>query len=232
MRLFHIVLLVVAYHTCIHALTHDTISIKTPQSRTTTKKLIRTESTNLDSIDGKVGTEERASPSKLLDIDKKTWSMVKFDNKLSNKIWAAAGKNPEKLFKYFRLDRAGENIDEKRKIIHWFRFARDYRAAKGIHWLPDYKIYSILSGTSEAKRALLFQSLKEIPDVKDLATIMQNYQFKLWIDRGEIPGTVATMMRIPKSKPLNTEFNPSYKILEDFTKEFTGKKLTRSTTMR
>ncbi|OWZ24258.1 Avirulence (Avh) protein [Phytophthora megakarya] len=98
----------------------------------------------------------------------------------------------------------------------------------GIHAIP---VLTILSGTSEAKRTLLFQSLKEIPDVKDLATIMQNYQFKLWIDRGEIPDTVAKMMRIPKSKPLNTEFNPSYKILEDFTKEFTGKKLTRSTTM-
>ncbi|OWZ24261.1 Avirulence (Avh) protein [Phytophthora megakarya] len=210
------------FNTCINALNRDGVSLNTPPSRTTTKKLIRTESTNLDNIDGKVRGEERASPSKLLDIDKKTWSIVKFDNKLSSKIWAAAGKNPEKLFKYFRLDRAGENIDEKRKIIHWFRFARDYRAAKGIHWLPDYKIYSILSGTSEAKRALLFQSLKEIPDVKDLAAIMQNYQFKFWIDRGETPDTVAKMLRIPKSKPLNTEFNPSYKILEDFAKEFTG----------
>ncbi|OWY99084.1 Avirulence (Avh) protein [Phytophthora megakarya] len=182
--------------------------------------------------------EERVnaqSVSKLLDIDKKTLSFVKFDNKLSNKMWAAIGKNPEKLFKTFHLDRAGENIDEKRKIIHWFRFARDYRAAQGTHWLPDYKIYSILSGTSEAKRALLFQSLKEILDVKDLATIMQHYQFKLWIGRGETSGTVAKIMGIPNRKPLNTEFNPSYKVLEDFTKEFignSGKKLTRSTTMR
>ncbi|OWZ09253.1 Avirulence (Avh) protein [Phytophthora megakarya] len=173
--------------------------------------------------------------SKLLDIDKKTLPFVKFDNKLSARIWAVMDRDPEKLFKKFRLDRAGENIDEKRKIIHWFLFARYYRAAQGIHWLPDYKIYSILEGTSEAKRAILFQSLKEIPDVKNLATIMQNYQFKLWIGRGETPGTVANIMGISYRKPLNTEFNPSYKVLEDFTKEFIGnpgKKLTRRTTMR
>ncbi|OWZ02125.1 Avirulence (Avh) protein [Phytophthora megakarya] len=210
MRMLLIVLLMAIFHTRINAipaLSHDAISIPSPT--TTTKKLLRTESTNLDSIDDETENEERAGPSKLLDIDKKTWSIVKFDNKV-----------------------AGGNIDEKRKIIHWFRFARDYRAAQGTHWLPDSKIYSILSGTSEAKRALLFQSLKEIPDVKDLATIMQNYQFKLWISRGEIPGTVAKKLGIPKSKPLNTEVNPSYEILEDFTKEFTGNKLTRSTTMR
>ncbi|OWZ20319.1 Avirulence (Avh) protein [Phytophthora megakarya] len=154
--------------------------------------------TSLDSFDGKVGEEERGGVSKLLDIDKKTWSIVKFDNKWSSKLWAAMGKTPKGLFKHFRLDGAGEKIDEKRKIIQWFRYAQDYRVAKGTYWLPDFEIYSILSGTSEAKRALLFQSLKEIPDLKDLATIMQNYQFKLWIDRGESPRTVAKMLGFPK----------------------------------
>ncbi|POM63674.1 Avirulence protein (Avh) [Phytophthora palmivora] len=209
---------------------------------TTTKKYLRSTETqvaNLADTGDSLNNEERVNVqgvSKLADLDKTTWKLRKMDMSLSNKLWVKTEWDPFSVFKYFHLDRAGEKIDEKKRIIQWFWFATEYRAAKGIHWLPDYKIYSILkkSKASEAKLAVLFESLRDIPRVKTLAETMQKYQFQLWKDRGYNPVTVANLLGIPNRGPLKTEFDPRYKVLEDFSELFSGNgnKLKRSTTIR
>ncbi|POM77807.1 Avirulence protein (Avh) [Phytophthora palmivora] len=209
---------------------------------TTTKRFLRTtksQAANFADTGDSSNNEERVNVqgvSKLADLDKTTWKLRKFDMYLSNKGWVKMGKDPLWLFKYFHLDRAGEKIDEKKRIIQWFWFATEYRATKGIRWLPDYEIHSILgqSGASEAKLAVLFESLRDIPRVKALAETMQKYQFQLWKDQGHNPTTVAKLLGIPNRGPLKTEFDSRYKILESFTKAYTGDagtKLKRSTTI-
>ncbi|POM77685.1 Avirulence protein (Avh) [Phytophthora palmivora] len=209
---------------------------------TTTKRYLRTTETqvaNLADTRDSSNNEDRVNVqgvSKLADLDKATWKLRKFDMSLANKGWVKLEWDPLWLFKYFRLDRAGEKIDEKKRIIQWFWFATEFRAAKGIRKLPDYEIHSILkkSGASEAKLAVLFESLRDIPRVKALAETMQKYQFQLWKDKGHNPITVAKLLGISNRGPLKTEFDPRYKVLEDFSKLFSGNgnKLKRSTTIR
>ncbi|ETN16933.1 hypothetical protein PPTG_06024 [Phytophthora nicotianae INRA-310] len=161
--------------------------------------------------------------SKLADLDKATWKLRKMDMKLSNKVWIRGGKDPDDMLKYFRLGLAGAKIDENKKVIQWFRFVKDYRNAKGQHWFPDYTIYEVLATktrASESKLAELFAALTHIPDVKNLAGIMQNYQFRLWVSRKETPTTVAAKFGIPFRAPVGTERDSRIDILDAFTKVF------------
>ncbi|KAG2910204.1 hypothetical protein PC116_g15418 [Phytophthora cactorum] len=104
--------------------------------------------------------------------------------KLSNKLWIHWGKNPNDVFQYLKISKAGAKLDESKKFIQWFRFVKDYRDKKGARWFLDYEIYrSLLKVAPEAKIATALQSLKDIKDLKNLAEIVQNYQFKLWVGR-------------------------------------------------
>lgn len=72
----------------------------------------------------------------------------------------------------------------------------------------------------ESELATLFQSLKQIPDVKNLAETMQNYQFRLWISQREKPDNIAAVLGIPNGTPIKTEADSRYEILKDFTAMF------------
>ncbi|POM71425.1 Avirulence protein (Avh) [Phytophthora palmivora] len=177
-------------------------------SAITTKRFLRTTKTqvaNLADTRDSSNNEDRVNVqgvSKLADLDKATWKLRKMDMSLANKFWVKTEWDPLWLFKHFRLDRAGEKIDEKKRIIQWFWYATEYRMANGIRKLPGAEIYSILgqSGASEAKLAVLFQSLRDIPRVKALAETMQKYQFQLWKDQGNNPITVAKLLGISNQK--------------------------------
>ncbi|OWY95489.1 Avirulence (Avh) protein [Phytophthora megakarya] len=140
---------------------------------------------------------------------------------IANKIWASTKKDPELLFKLFGLHKAGDQIDEKKRVIQWFRYATYYRAENGINNLPDEQIYTILkkSEASEAKLAALFQSLKDIDDVKTLATTMQRYQFKRWIDQDSIPESIrnaAQNILFRNQVSLGTDNAQTYKIAKEY----------------
>ncbi|OWZ11205.1 RxLR effector protein [Phytophthora megakarya] len=138
---------------------------------------------------------------------------------LSNKLLIFIREKPEKVFNIrFGLGKAGDNIDEQRKIIQWFRYARDYRAKLGDDRLSEEKIYDILAKTSEAKRSILFQSLKDIPDVKDLATATQKYQIQLWVNQNREASWVAKTLEIALRKRVERDTKPMYSILEEFIK--------------
>ncbi|OWY93731.1 RxLR effector protein [Phytophthora megakarya] len=214
---FIVLLVVVTFNfsfSATSALNQDAISKNTPSSQSQT-----TRPAGNDESEG--GEERGIAPgtSKLLDLDKKTFSLVKFDNLLSNKLLILIREKPEKVFNIrFGLGKAGDNIGEKRKIIQWFRYARDYRAKLGDDQLPEAKIYDILAKTSETKRAMLFQSLKDIPDVKDLATAMQKYQIQLWVNQNREASWVANTLEIALRKRVKRDTNPMYSILEEFMK--------------
>ncbi|OWZ02106.1 RxLR effector protein [Phytophthora megakarya] len=200
-------------------------------SATTTKRSLRTQEAGVvkpAGVQGGADDEQRVNTealSKLAGLDKKTGLIHKADM-ITNKVWAVTKKDPERLFKVFGLQKAGAQIDEKKSVIQWFRYAVDYRATKGTDKLSDAKIYSILekSKASEAKLAALFQSLKDIDDVKTLATTMQSYQFKRWKDKLHTPDTVAEMLlgivrpSHRKGVYLRTEYDQKYKIVEEFAK--------------
>lgn len=209
-------------------------SINAPERAAIKKRFLR--SFIAANVDGNDNDEERAGAqelSKLAQLDKTTWKLRKVDMKLSNKIWISWGKDPDYIFKYLKLIKTGEKIDETKKVIQWFRFVKDYRSAKGEGWFPDYRIYTLLlKAAQESNLATLFQSLKQIPDVKSLAETMQKYQFKRWIDLGNNPVSIVKLLGIPNRARLATEHDSRYDILMKFTKMYQAeKKLVRSATM-
>ncbi|KAG2952493.1 hypothetical protein PC118_g25076 [Phytophthora cactorum] len=137
--------------------------------------------------------------------------------KLSNKLWIHWGKNPNDVFQYLKISKAGAKLDESKKFIQWFRFVKDYRDKKGAHWFVDYEIYhSLLKVAPEAKIATILQSLKDIKDLKNLAEIVQNYQFKLWVGRKETPDSIASLFGIQNRGPMGAERDPSARALQMF----------------
>ncbi|OWZ16111.1 Avirulence (Avh) protein [Phytophthora megakarya] len=227
-------LFAIAICACVNALsvfeqetTSKTASLKHSLiSAITTKRSLRTQEghvVNPSGIHSGVGDEERVntgSLSKLAGLDKKTGLIHKVDM-ITNKVWASTKKDPERLFKLFGLHNAGNKIDEKKRVIQWFRYAVDYRATKGTDKLSDAKIYTILkkSEASEAKLAALFQSLKDIDDVKTLATTMQSYQFKRWIDQDSIPESIrnaAQNILFRNQVSLGTDNAETYKIAQEY----------------
>ncbi|KAE9282632.1 hypothetical protein PR003_g27354 [Phytophthora rubi] len=100
--------------------------------------------------------------------------------------------------------------------MQWFRFVDGYRAKWGTGRFPDYQIYDLLlTKVPEAKLATVFQSLKQIPDLKTLAESMQNYQLKLWVSRHETPDSVTKILKLPHTSPL-IERGPNDEILSAF----------------
>ncbi|EGZ09502.1 hypothetical protein PHYSODRAFT_288434 [Phytophthora sojae] len=173
--------------------------------------------------------------SRLADIDRKTWKMRKLDMKLAEKTWISIGWDPVEIFKYFNRFNAWANIENSKRTIQWFRFTKAYRAKKGVGSFPDYEIYHLLrSKVPEEKLALALESLKQIPDVKNLAETVQNYQLKLWVDRKETRTSIAKLLGIPHSPTMVTERGPKDEILSHFSNILLGseKKLTRSTSIR
>ncbi|KAG3141129.1 hypothetical protein PI126_g15644 [Phytophthora idaei] len=81
----------------------------------------------------------------------------------------------------------------------------------------DYEIYhSLLEVAPEAKIATALQSLIDIKDLKNLAEIVQNYQFKLWVGRKETPDSIASLFGIQNRGPMGTERDPSAGALQMF----------------
>ncbi|OWZ15866.1 RxLR effector protein [Phytophthora megakarya] len=139
------------------------------------------------------------------------------------------------FFVRLRLSRARHDIDKNKKIIQWFRYINEYRRVWGENMFSNKKMYGTLKfSIPEANLALMLQSMDDIQDVQELAKIMKSHLYKMWKDGKKTPDTIAQFLKIPNSKPMNTEFDPRYKILEEFTEVFNGengKKLIRSNTM-
>ncbi|GMF56179.1 unnamed protein product [Phytophthora fragariaefolia] len=160
--------------------------------------------------------------SKLAEADNKVWKLRKLDMKLSEILWIKMGKDPKYLFNTFeQLHNTWAKIDSNKKTVQWFRFVKAFRAKKGTGRFPDYDIYSLLrTKVPEEKLAVVFESLKQIPDVKSLAETMQQYQFRLWIDRKETPASIGNLLGIRVA--LRTERGPKDDILSSFTKMYRG----------
>ncbi|EGZ27011.1 hypothetical protein PHYSODRAFT_284043 [Phytophthora sojae] len=181
--------------------------------------------------------EERVSSgawvSRLAELDKKTSKFQKLDMQLAQKVWIYNGKNPKFMFKYLDIFNTWAKIDNSKRTIQWFRFTKAFRDKKGAGSSPNYDIYTLLrSKVPEDKLAITFESLKQIPDVRNLAETMQNYQLKLWIDQKETPTSIRRLLGIPHSTALKTERGRKDEILSTFIKMYNGgSKMTRSTTI-
>ncbi|OWZ12474.1 RxLR effector protein [Phytophthora megakarya] len=221
-----IVLLVATIFLNTSALNHGALKGSNPKSPlssvTTMQRFLKIEPTNNtgDEEDG-----ERAGAQgvvKLVDLDAKTGKFENFNNWLVSKYWTATGADPWNVFRVLRLGKAKDRIGEKKNIIWWFRFVQDYRTRKGLSSFRDYQMFSILnkSGASEAKLALLFQSLKDIEDVRPLATSMQTFQFQYWKNRQRYtPDTVRNIL-LSNHNALDAASDSRYKIISSFEKSF------------
>ncbi|EGZ14932.1 hypothetical protein PHYSODRAFT_250186 [Phytophthora sojae] len=115
------------------------------------------------------------------------------------------------------------NIDNSKRTIQWFRFTKAFRDKKGTGSFTDYQIYRLLSTkVPEEKLALVFESLKQIPDLKSLAETMQNYQIRLWVSSREDPSSIRTLLGVPHSSIMTAERGPRDDIIDAFTKIYSG----------
>ncbi|GMF33549.1 unnamed protein product [Phytophthora fragariaefolia] len=163
--------------------------------------------------------------SRLAEADNKVWKLQKFDMKLSEKIWFMMRKDPKDLFKTFDIVyNTWKKIDRSKRTVQWFRFVKTYRAKYGGGSFTEYDMYTLLrTKVPDEKLAIVFESMKQIPDLKSLAETMQKYQLQLWIDRGETPISIRKMLGIPHSVALTTEQGPKDEILSLFTKMYTSR---------
>lgn len=172
--------------------------------------------------------DERAIEfTKLAKLDDALWRIRKLDMKLSRQMWIHNNNSPEEVFNRLRLSKLGIDIDESRKTIQWFRFVNDYRAARGSEEFSDYLIYEILKRKgmlSEAKIADLFQALAHLPDLKNLAEMVQNFQYRVWIAERKTPADVARMLmvRISGPRPIDIPADPRYTILDAYKKVYSS----------
>ncbi|KAE8972461.1 hypothetical protein PR001_g26602 [Phytophthora rubi] len=240
MRMQCLLLLVLALF-CVgsHAAEALVRSEQATSSAATTRLLRSHEAADVEDTGNAItaGGEERAPNgayvSRLAEADRKVWGIRKLDMMATQRRWIRNGKDPEYVFDVFNMIHSWAKIEKSKKTAQWFRFVEGYRAKWGTGSFPDYQIYNLLkTEVPEAKLATVFESLKQIPDLKTLAETMQNYQLKLWVSRGETPVTVARKLDIPHPSPLN-ERGPNDDILSAFTAMYKNdhKTLTRSATI-
>ncbi|KAF4131271.1 hypothetical protein GN958_ATG19526, partial [Phytophthora infestans] len=137
----------------------------------------------------------------------------KLDMKLSRKMWIHFGKDSENVFNLLRLSKLEYKFDESKKTIQWFD--------SGDEEFSDYLIDADLSRKgklSEVKMAELFQALAHVPDLKNLAEIVQNVQYKVWITKHKTPADIADMLmvRLSGPRPTDTSVHPRYTIISAY----------------
>ncbi|OWY99485.1 RxLR effector protein [Phytophthora megakarya] len=101
-------------------------------------------------------------------------------NQMMNEVWLKNKQTPEEVFKILNL-RDGPLDVENKVFLDWLRYTEFYRAEKGINSFSELQTMHYLLETVpmiEAKYGAVFQTLKEIPELKKLAESMQTSLFQ------------------------------------------------------
>ncbi|OWY94092.1 Avirulence (Avh) protein [Phytophthora megakarya] len=177
-----------------HITSKTTALTRSFDTAATTKRSLRTtktEAVTLPGTDDGIYSEERVNfQGVATGLSEKIKKLLQ---KLSNMFYRIRGKTPSDVINSLLASRNWVG-NENKKLIKWFRFAKSYRKAKGI---SDGEIYALLKPIQiqrESQLATLFQSMKSIPDLKNMGETMQMYQFKLWKDRGETLKSVKKLL--------------------------------------
>ncbi|KAG3024821.1 hypothetical protein PC128_g8719 [Phytophthora cactorum] len=109
--------------------------------------------------------------------------MSKTSHKTMNTVWLQSRETPEEVFKILRLAKAPMGaFDETPELVQWLRYIKMYRDHIKESVFSDAQIVRFLTEAKPLRSgwefATLFQSLKDVPDLKKLAENMQTYQFR------------------------------------------------------
>ncbi|KAE9350333.1 hypothetical protein PF008_g6494 [Phytophthora fragariae] len=138
------------------------------------------------------GGEERgvdgAWVSKLAQLDQEMWIFKTWDLQVAVKFYLKIGNTPKDVFRIIGSRSSWAKMDTNKRATMWFRFTNAYRAKNGAGSFPDYEIYQLLrTKVPEENLALALEGLKQIPDVKNLAEVVQKYQFQVWVSKKQPP---------------------------------------------
>ncbi|OWZ02969.1 Avirulence (Avh) protein [Phytophthora megakarya] len=158
----------------------------------TTKRSLRTtktEAVTLPGTDDGIYSEERVNfQGMATGLSEKIKKLLQ---KLSDMFFRIRGKTPNNVLNRLVASKSWEG-NENQKLLEWFRFVERYRKVKEF---PDAEMYALLKPIqTESQLATLFQSMKSIPDLKNMGETMQMYQFKLWKDRKETLKSVKKLL--------------------------------------
>ncbi|KAG6970676.1 hypothetical protein JG687_00002489 [Phytophthora cactorum] len=136
--------------------------------------------------------------------------MSKTSHKTMNTVWLQSRETPEEVFKILRLAKAPMGaFDETPELVQWLRYIKMYRDHIKESVFSDAQIVRFLTEAKPLRSgwefATLFQSLKDVPDLKKLAENMQTYQFRDLLRMKISPEIVTRMLantdvvRLPKN---------------------------------
>ncbi|OWZ02319.1 RxLR effector protein [Phytophthora megakarya] len=132
-------------------------------------------------------------------------------HKLFNEAWLKAKESPDKVFKILELEGRVQARDPM--FREWLRYSDMYMKETG----RSFPVANFLAKPETDHRiAVIFQSLKEVDDLKALAETQQTNLFKNWIK--EFTYTPRTLQRT-LSAPL-IRGGPMFATLEAYTLQF------------
>ncbi|POM63149.1 RxLR effector family [Phytophthora palmivora] len=95
-------------------------------------------------------------------------------DKLKYKALLKMNTDPEKIFNKLRFAEANVNLNNNPAFIQWLQYVLKYRAKNGnVGFSNAYLFFLLRDAKSEAELVTLFQSLRQVPGMKDLADAMQ-----------------------------------------------------------
>ncbi|POM72758.1 Secreted RxLR effector peptide protein [Phytophthora palmivora] len=95
-------------------------------------------------------------------------------DKLKYMVLLKMNTDPEKIFNKLRFAEANVNLNNNPAFIQWLQYVLKYRAKNGnVGFSNAYLFFLLKDAKSEAELVTLFQSLRQVPGMKDLADSMQ-----------------------------------------------------------
>lgn len=111
--------------------------------------------------------------------------------------WMKARVPPRDVFTILQLD--DELLDQMPQVYQWLRYINAYRTTGSFS--EEQTLGMLVGSMNEAQLALMFQSVKEVPDLKTQATNLQNLIFQKMIKDKEPPHEFAYYLTSPFGHP-------------------------------
>ncbi|ETM41428.1 hypothetical protein L914_12781 [Phytophthora nicotianae] len=155
----------------------------------------------------------------------------KTSQKTMNEVWLKFQVPPEEVFRILALSKARmDGLDDNTMLIHWLRYIKLYRGHTKTNVFASEQTVLFLTKAkpfqSEWEFATLFQSLKDVPDLKPFAENMQSSLFLKWLRMEFDPNQVSHFLTLPY--PTNAvrlpKSHPVYRTWESYTLYFTKRK--------
>ncbi|KAF4027979.1 hypothetical protein GN244_ATG20368 [Phytophthora infestans] len=148
-----------------------------------------------------MGDKVKANFPGLSNVAKLAADFSPLTQKVAFRLWLQQRASPTHVFDVLHkniLKNMGTNLEKNTALLDWLRYTVAYREKPGNSKLyRDEEIYlRLLKLGPESTLAFFFQSLRRIPDLKQVGENLQIAQYKLWLRLGMGPDDVANSLGI------------------------------------